>query len=241
MTNKLNYICKMHTLIHGLLDLLFVPQCAGCHTKLVQGENFICTICWHAFPETDYHTCIDNPLTYRLIGKVEITYGWALYKLRKHSRLAHVLFAMKYKKQPSIGTILGQKYGKILYDHPMIATIDSIVPIPLHPKKLQKRGYNQSDFFAKGLSESLYLPIHTTCIERIRDTSPQINKKQKDRILNLQNAFQVTQPKLIAHQHLLLVDDVLTTGATLSACAEMLLAEGAKQVSIATIAIAEED
>ena len=230
----------MHPFIIGLIDLLFPPLCAGCKNKLVQGEALICTICFSSFPETDYHLSIDNDITHRFIGQTSITYGFALYKLRKQSLLEQVLFKMKYKNQPKIGEILGTLYGNILRKTAIMLTIDSIVPIPLHPKRLKERGYNQSNFFANGLSTSLQIPSYLTCVERIRHTPSQTNKNKEERKANLQSAFEVKQPELITGKHLLLVDDILTTGATLASCAKALLAQGAKQISIATIAVVEE-
>lgn len=230
----------MNSFITGLLDFIFPPTCVGCKNKLVQGETLICTFCFSSFPETHYHTLVDNPITNRFIGKTTITYGLALYKLRKKSYLEQVLFAMKYSNQPQIGALLGQQYGSILYKNFIIQTIDCIVPIPLHKKRLRERGYNQSVFFAKGLSASLNIPSYPTCIERTRHTPSQTNKSKEERMINLQNGFKVTQIDLITHKHVLLADDILTTGATLIAGTKALLAAGAKQVSIATIAVVEE-
>jgi ComF family protein len=184
---------------------------------------------------------VDHAITDRFIGKAAITYGLALYKLKKQSLLEQVLFAMKYKNQPKIGELLGHCYGNSLSKYPSIVkTIDAIVPVPLHHKRLQERGYNQSDFFAKGLSVSLQIPFYPTCIERTRNTPSQIHKSKEERMVNVKDAFKVTQSNLLTDKHLLLVDDILTTGATLIACTKALLAKGAGQVSIATIAVVEE-
>lgn len=229
----------MQSLIAGLLDLLFPAICVGCKNKLVHGETLICTICFSSFPETDSHKLIDNAITSHFVGKATITYGFALYKLRKKSCLEQVLFGMKYKNQPKIGEILGQRYGNILYQTPIVQTIEGIVPIPLHQKRFKERGYNQSDFFAKGLARSLHIPLYLNSIERIRYTPSQTTKNKKERMMNLQGAFRVTEPDLLVGKHLLLVDDILTTGATLIACTNTLLAAGVAQVSVATIAVVE--
>lgn len=229
----------MQPFIAGLLDLLFPPICVGCNRKLVYGETFICTICFSSFPETDSHKLTDNAITHHFVGKTTVAYGFALYTLRKKSHLEQTLFAMKYKNQPKIGELLGQRYGQILYQVPIMQAIDAIVAIPLHPKRFKERGYNQSDFFAKGLSASLKIPLYAKCIERTRYTPSQTTKNKRERITNLQGAFTVTQPDLLAGKHLLLVDDILTTGATLTSCTHALLAAGVAQVSIATIAIVE--
>ncbi|AXI24263.1 comF family protein [Cardinium endosymbiont of Sogatella furcifera] len=229
----------MKRLIAGLLDLFFPPLCVGCNHKLIQGETWVCTICLSAFPETNAHTLVDNLITNYFIGKVTIAYGFSLYKLRKKSHLEQVLFAMKYKNQPKIGQMLGQRYGQILHQAPMMPSIDGIVAVPLHPKRLKERGYNQSDFFAKGLSAALNMPLYTACIARTRYTPSQTTKNKIERIANLKDAFKVIDAGLLAGKHLLLVDDILTTGATLTACTHALLAAGVAQVSIATIAVVE--
>ncbi|WP_419241857.1 ComF family protein [Cardinium endosymbiont of Nabis limbatus] len=230
----------MKRLIAGLLDLLFPPICVGCNGKLVQGEKWVCTICFGSFPETNSHKLADNAIVINhFLGKTHIAYGFSLYRLRKKSHLAQVLFAMKYKNQPKIGEMLGQYYGQILSETLAMETIDGIVAIPLHPKRFKERGYNQSDFFAKGLSVSLKTPVYTKCIERIRHTPSQTTKNKKERIANLEGAFQVTAPALLSGKRLLLVDDILTTGATLASCTNALLAAGAAEVSIATIAVVE--
>ncbi|CCM10249.1 Putative uncharacterized protein [Cardinium endosymbiont cEper1 of Encarsia pergandiella] len=229
----------MKTFISGLLDLLFPPICVGCNDRLVQGETLICTICFNGFPETDSHTLIDNVITNHFVGKASITYGLTGYRLRKKSRLEQVLFAMKYKNQPKIGYLFGQRYGSILDKTPIIQSMDAIVAVPLHPKRLKERGYNQSDFFAKGLSDALHIPLYEGCIERTRYTPSQTTKNKSERITNLQGAFKVKHPDLLTDKHMLLVDDIPTTGATLASCTNTLLAAGVGQVSIATIAVVE--
>lgn len=229
----------MKRFISGLLDLLFPPLCAGCNHTLVYGERAICTVCLSAFPETDAHTSVDNLITNHFFGKAPIAYGLALYKLRKKSYLEQVLFAMKYKNQPIIGQILGKRYGQILHKTSTIKEMDAIVAIPLHPRKLQERGYNQSDFFAQGLSAALKIPIYQESVTRTRYTPSQTTKNRLQRINNLYGAFSVTKPDLVAGKHLLLVDDILTTGATLASCTNTLLEAGVKKVSIAAIAVVE--
>ncbi|MBX9890246.1 MAG: ComF family protein [Amoebophilaceae bacterium] len=224
----------------NLLDFIFPPICSGCKNKLVQGELFICTICLHSFPKTDYPDLRDNPITHRFIPAIPITYGLALYKLKKQSLLEQVLFAMKYKNQPKIGRFLAMQCGNIWHNDGWVETIDAIIPIPLHKKRLQQRGYNQSDFFAQGLSAALHIPIDLTCVKRIRNTPSQTKEKKETRITNLKDAFTIPQPNLILDKHLLLVDDILTTGATLASCAKVLLEQGAKQVSVAAIAVVED-
>jgi len=242
----------MQQFLIGLLDFIFLPRCAGCKTKLVQGEVCICTICWSTFPEANYHSLLDNPVMDRFIRNQAIVHGFSLYRLRKQSNLGQVIFAMKYRNQPTLAELLGIKCGHtlretILDNNPQIenkvfesfSTIQGIIPIPLHIRRLQERGYNQSDFFAKGLSKALQLPIYRDCVTRIKNTPSQTQKNKSDRMINLKEAFIVDKPDLIANKHLLLVDDIITTGATLTACAEALIQGGIHQISIATITVVD--
>ncbi len=229
----------MKRFLTGFFDFLFPPMCAGCRKKLVRGETLICTLCFGSFPETDFHTLAENPVTQRLIGKTTLAYGVALYSLKKKSPLEQVLFAMKYKNQPKIGELLGTYYGNILKKSTIADNTDAIIPIPLHPKRLYERGYNQSDFFAQGLATLLELPLYVDCIKRIRNTPSQTQKNKAERILNVKDAFKVAHSECIAQKHLVLVDDILTTGATLVSCAQTLLEQGADAVSVAAIAMVE--
>ncbi|AWN82271.1 hypothetical protein DK880_00974 [Candidatus Cardinium hertigii] len=234
------YIYRIATnYVSGLWDLLFPPLCVGCERKLVQSEAFICTFCFSSFPETSYHRQPDNAMFYRVIEDVAIADAFALYWLRKKSLLERVLVAMKYKNQPNIGLFLGRYYATMLAQTSLIQTIEGIVPIPLHRRRLQERGYNQSGFFAQGLAEVLQIPCYSACVERIRYTPSQTKKSKEERKANLQGVFRVMHPELIQGKHLLLVDDIFTTGATLVSCAKEVLAEGAGPVSMATIAIVE--
>lgn len=229
-------------MLMGLLDLLLPPLCIGCRKQLVCGEELICTICLHGLPETNCHLQTDNPITHRLASSSAIAYAFAHYWLYKKSPLEQLLFAMKYRSRPEIGKLLGQLYGQLLRLHQqaVMQTIDGIIAIPLHPRKLKERGYNQSDFIAEGFSAALEIPFYTDYVVRTRHTASQTNKNKTERMVNLQDAFHVSQPAYIVGKHLLVVDDVLTTGATLASCATILLTHGARAVGIATLAVVEE-
>lgn len=231
----------MKRLLADLFDFIFPPICAGCRTKLVRGEALICTTCFASFPETDLHVCPeDNAVTQRLAGTTTVVHGYALYKLQKKSRLEQALFAMKYKNQPKIGELLGSYYGSILANHATIHCIDAIVPVPLHPRRLYERGYNQSACFAAGLAASLQLPLYADCLKRIRNTPTQTKKNKEERVANVAGAFAVERPDDLAQRRLLVVDDILTTGATLAACTQTLWEHGAGAVSVAALALVED-
>ncbi|WP_240935468.1 ComF family protein [Hymenobacter sp. HDW8] len=166
-------------------------------------------------------------------------YSLSYLRFLRRGRVQHLLHQLKYQGQRDIGRVLGRWYGTELADHGFATEFDLIVPVPLHPSKLAKRGYNQSDTFAEGLSMSLQVPWSATALRRTEHTSSQTQKNRAERWQNVAEVFEVNQQADILNKRILIVDDVLTTGATLEACATALLAAGCSQVSIATIACAE--
>jgi len=213
--------------LKDLASLFFPKTCVGCDTPLVYGEKVICTTCWYHLPVTSSHHGISNLSTGQSASFVY---------LLGSSRVQRIIHQLKYHNRPEIGTLLGEKYGTILDKTVPFNAVDVIVPVPLHPQKLQKRGYNQSAFFAQGLSHTLQKPIAEQCLIRHRITDSQTTKNRYERYENMESAFRLNDAEAVAGKHVLLVDDVLTTGATLEACSTALLAGGARQVSAVTIA-----
>ncbi|MGV3761508.1 ComF family protein [Parapedobacter sp.] len=216
--------------------LFFAQACAGCDAPLVDGEKHICTSCWYHLPETHAHEDQHNSSARQLWGRVRIEAVASYWYFREASRVKRIIHHLKYRNRPEIGTVIGQRYGAILADAAPFNQADVIVPVPLHPKKLRKRGYNQSMFFAKGLAHSMRLPVVEHGIIRRRATQSQTRKNRYERYENMLETFEANDIGGIAAQHVLLVDDVLTTGATLEACAGTLLENGAAKVSAVTIA-----
>lgn len=224
-----------------LLSLLFPQICYACDEALVRGEKYICTDCRVKLPYTDYHVygaTEDNPLQRRFWGKVPVRFAFSYLHFRAKGRVQHLLYKLKYKGAQELGEYLGRHYGSLLFECHYASQFDLIVPVPLHKLKLRKRGYNQSDTFAKGLAESMQLSWKANILERKVNTSTQTRKSRLDRWQNVEQVFQVRQPDQVLGKRILLVDDVLTTGATLEACAVELLNAGAAEVSIVTIAAA---
>ncbi len=150
-----------------------------------------------------------------------------------------LLQLLKYKHKPVIGKVLGRRYGALLKETHLSNTFDLIVPVPLHSSRLWQRGYNQSDFFAQGLSEALNIPWSNQYLKRTKRTGTQTKKSRLERLKSMEDAFCVTNTTEIRCQHILLVDDVITTGATLEACGMALLVAGIQELSVATIAVTE--
>jgi ComF family protein len=222
-----------------IIGLLFPELCNACGTHLYYGEKEICTKCLYDLPYTDYHLYADNPVAKQLWGRLPCNAAMAMLYFRKGTKVQNLMHSLKYKGQTDVGVRLGNLLGEKLKLSTSYEDIDLIVPVPLHPKKEKLRGYNQSEFIAKGIAEVLDIPMSTTHLLRDKSTDSQTKKSRYVRYENMQSVFNVHQAKQIENLHVLLVDDVITTGATLEACGNVLLSAGIKKLSIAAIAFAK--
>ena len=222
-----------------LLDFiaLFYPRyCLACECALVNGEDIVCTSCMLEMPMTDYHLDKENSFYQKLRTRLSVKYVMALFKFTKESRIQNLLHTMKYKNHPEIGIMLGKLYGSELLNANYKDEFDLIIPIPLHISRKRVRGYNQSAEFGKGLSTVLNIPCKEEIVERMVKTETQTKKTRLNRWENVKEVFRVIKPDEIVNKKILLVDDIITTGATLEACAKLLLNHKCKDVSIACIA-----
>jgi ComF family protein len=225
---------------NDFLDLVFPRFCLGCANSLVKGEPLICTSCSVHLPYTAFHESpTDNPLSRKFWGKVDIEHSLAYLIFQPQGRVQRLMHHLKYKGIKEIGTLLGQWYGAVLKDNGLHLHYDTIIPVPLHPSRLTQRGYNQAEVFAEGLSNTMEVPCVTNAVIRNTNTTTQTKKGRLDRWQNVSSIFSVSNPELLKGKHVLLVDDVITTGATLEACAQTLLDAGCAKVSVAAIAAAE--
>jgi ComF family protein len=223
----------------SLLHLLYPELCVACNAALPSsaGQCF-CFKCRNEIHLTDFHLHQENEMTERLWGRLYIDAAAALYYFTKKSPVQWALHHLKYSNQPEIGLRLGRLLGRDLAQSPWFEGIDYIVPVPLHPRKERKRGYNQSMAFAKGLAESMQKPVIGNVLIRCRDSESQTHKHRSERFENVGEVFKLHRPELIAGKSILLVDDVLTTGATLEVCGSLLLSAPSTRISVATIAVA---
>ncbi|MBD1397423.1 ComF family protein [Pontibacter sp. JH31] len=208
---------------------------------MARGEQYICTECNVRLPYTDLHlfgATELNMLQQRFWGKVPIRYAFSYLHFKPKGRVQRLLHKLKYKGAHELGEHLGRRYGSVLLDHHYAKQFDLILPVPLHRLKLRRRGYNQSDGFAKGLSEAMQVEWSNGVLMRNIDTDTQTKKSRLDRWQNVEKVFEVKLPEKVTGKRVLLVDDVLTTGATLEACAAILLESGCSEVSVVTIAAA---
>lgn len=228
-------------LFQDLVGLLFPETCYACNGAMTFGEQYICTECLVKLPYTNYHVhgaTEYNPLQRRFWGKVPVRFVFSYLHFKPKGRVQRLLHQLKYKGASNLGMYLGKRYGAILKDHQLEEQFDLIIPVPLHKQKQLKRGYNQSDSFAEGLASAMNLPVQLKALKRTINTTSQTNKSRLDRWQNVEQVFQVHEPGLVKGKRALLVDDVMTTGATLEACAIVLLASGCAEVSVVTIAAA---
>jgi ComF family protein len=222
-----------------LLNLLFPHLCNGCSQSLVRGEKTICTACLHDLPYTDYHLHADNRAAKQLWGRLPSLSVMSMLFFKKGSRVQHLMHRLKYNGQTELGIELGEILGKRLKLSSRFAGIDFVIPVPLHKRRERLRGFNQSKCIADGIASSLGIEVLTGVLIKPVSTSSQTRKGRFSRYENLKSVFQVSDSLIIKEKHVLLVDDVMTTGATLEACALILYAAGVKKLSIATVAFTD--
>jgi ComF family protein len=218
----------------------FYPRCClGCQKTLLQDENLLCLHCFTHLPETNYHLFQDNPINHTFLGRVKVELAAALLFYKKGNSTQRILYHLKYKGDKEVGEFLGNYYGKKLRQADPFQAIDLILPIPLHPKKERRRGYNQSEWIAKGLSCAMQIPYYNNVLIRNTFTDTQTKKNRLGRWTNVKEVFQVVQPDVIRQKHILLCDDVLTTGATMEAAIIKLLEIEDVKVSVVGLALAQ--
>ena len=218
---------------------LFYPElCAACGNHLFQNEKVICTSCIYHLPYTNFHLEPDNKLHHQFLGRIELHSSAAFLYFKKGGRVQHLLHQLKYNGKKEVGIRAGELYAYRLIDTAFIEGIDLIIPVPLHNKKFKKRGFNQAELFAKGLANGTEKQLRIDLLVRLIDNPTQTKRSRYSRFENVEQVFSLKNSNELAGKHVLLIDDVVTTGSTLEACARTLMqAEGVK-VSIATLAYA---
>lgn len=224
-------------MIHELLGVFFPELCIGCNRSLLKNEKYICASCLFHLPVTNYHFQQNNPLEKIFWGRIKIERAYAFLMFRKGNITQHLLHELKYKGNKELGVFIGNLYGQALKEY--IRSIDAVISIPLHISKLRKRGYNQSDFFAEGLSAKLGVENLSEHVKRKVATETQTKKSRFERWENVDSIFEIQNPHLFKNKHILLVDDVITTGATIEACAKSFESIDNLRLSISSIAIAD--
>lgn len=224
--------------LNRFIDLFFPCCCAGCVRPLVEGERYLCALCLYHLPETNYHLDHHNEAALSLGGQFPLGFIVSYLLFEDRSAVQQIIHHFKYLGMHGLGRYLGEKYGKILRDSGhYICQADLLIPVPMQRKRLRKRGYNQSVIFAEGLAEELLLPVMPTALIKVKNTITQVGMARRERYENLAGGFKLNvDEELIAGKHVVLVDDVLTSGATIVSCAEALLAAGVAKISVVTLA-----
>lgn len=225
-------------LLDDFLSLFYPRLCAGCRAPLVRGEEVICLGCLADLPKTGFEQLPDNPVAQLFWGRTDIRLATAFCRFDKGGAVQHFLHQLKYKGSKEVGEKLGHLLGCDLTRSAAFREVELLIPVPLHPKKERRRGYNQSAEIGKGIAAAMDKPLVTGNLVRNLYSDTQTNKGRFERWENVKTLFDVRNPGLLEGKHLLLIDDVVTTGSTLEACAQVLLNIPGVTVSIATLAYA---
>ena len=216
--------------------LVFPHHCEGCGTDVLLDDDLLCAKCLHQLPETGFFHAANNPVEKIFYGRVNIQMAAAAYYFTKDSLLQHLLIQLKYRNNKNAGFFLGKQTGIQLLNAERFTNIDALIPLPLNPKKEQQRGYNQAAVICEGIADIIKKPILQNAVHRIQFTETQTKQDRIHRWQNMENVFSVKNEADLVGKHILLVDDVVTTGATLEACAAAILTIPDITISIATVA-----
>jgi ComF family protein len=229
MTSVKNYI-------DDFLHLFFPHICIGCDTDILHNEDILCAKCLSSLPETGFLSAAGNPVEKIFYGRLNIQNAGSAFYFNKDSVIQHTIIQLKYKGNRGAGNFLGKMLGQELANSKRFDDVDIIIPLPLNDKKLFKRGYNQAAVIAQGIASIWHKPVIEDAVERILFTETQTHKDRIARWETMEGVFSVTQPVLLENRHILLVDDIVTTGATLEACGEAILQVPGAKLSVATVA-----
>lgn len=228
----------MRNILHDFFGLFFPDLCPVCRTRLSEGEQYICTNCLLLLPKTNFHLQPDNRLEQFFAGRIPFQRIAAYAYFIKDGSIQQIIHELKYNHNPKIGRFIGQLCGENIKGSEFISAIDMLVPVPLHPKREKGRGYNQSYEICKGISEITGIPVDNTTLIRIVNNPSQTKNSRFDRWKNVENIFSITDTSRFQNKHILLVDDVITTGSTLESCAKEILKCESSMISIFAVGTA---
>ena len=222
--------------IDDFLHLFFPHICIGCNTDVLNHDDALCAKCISNLPGTGFVSTAGNPVEKIFYGRLNVQNAGSAFYFNKDSVIQHAIIQLKYKGNRKAGNFLGRLLGQQLANSKRFDDVDLIIPLPLNDKKLFKRGYNQASVIAKGITSIWHKPVIENAVDRILFTETQTHKDRIARWETMEGVFTVTQPGLLKDKHVLLVDDIITTGATLEACGEAILKTPGIKLSVATIA-----
>jgi ComF family protein len=231
-------LTQLKNIANSTLHLFYPHVCTGCGSDLLDAKNLLCLKCIHDLPNTGFCDLADNPVEKYFWGRIPLKAAYSQFYFSKEFLIQHLIHQLKYKADTTIGFYLGEMMGTTLQNSNRFSTIDVLVPLPLYADKEHKRGYNQAEIICKGISAVLHLPVLSGAVIRQRSTETQTRKHRTERWENVKDSFKVVQPNELSGKHILLVDDVVTTGSTLEACGQVILHQTNTTLSIATLAYA---
>jgi ComF family protein len=226
-------------MLKKLLKLFFPDLCLGCSEILIDNEKTICVSCRHKMPLTNNLLIKENESFKKFYGRLLLEHVSVMLYYHKKGIVQQLIHNLKYKNHQEIGTFLGEWYVQDLIDLEIIKTVDYVIPVPLHPKRLKKRGYNQVVTFSKAIAKGLDKPFEDRILLRNKFAASQSNKNLIDRNALTNNTFTIHFLDIHHGKHFLIIDDVLTTGATLEACGKEILKIPNAKLSIVAIAISD--
>ena len=222
--------------LHSLLHLFFPHQCAGCGNDIIDDQQLLCLQCIEQLPVTGFHRHANNPVEKIFDGRLPLHNAAAYMYFAKNSLLQQLIHQFKYKGNKEIGEYFGRRMGESIMQCNRFKKIDALVPLPLYISRERKRGYNQAAILCRGIAETIKVPVLNNVVIRNKATQTQTRKDRVQRWQNMEGMFGVADAAAIQNKHILLVDDVVTTGATLEACGQALLSAGPAFLSIYTMA-----
>lgn len=223
-------------MLKSLINLFFPKLCNGCNALLLNNEDVICAKCRHELPLTYHHLIENNEIKTKFYGLLLIEFAAAMLYFHEKGIAQALIHNLKYRKQQEIGSVLGDLFGSELKETRKLPQIDFIIPTPIHKKRFQERGYNQVTTFCEALSKQLEIPVDTSVLFRAKHTKTQTRKSKEKRAEIMANNFQVMYKEYHIGKHFLLIDDVITTGATIEACAKAVLEIPNAKISLLSIA-----
>ena len=228
----------MNKLLNSLSNLLFPNLCVCCDAYLTFQEEAICDLCYHRLPKFENYLNAENSVSKKFWGRLKLEYASSYLQFSSNNDVRNILHEIKYKENHNLGIEMGKVLGRAMIKIPQLTNADVIIQIPLHPKREIERGYNQSNLIALGMSQVMGQIVSADSVIRKKYNSTQTNKKRYERFINSSEIFKVVTPQVLKNKHVILIDDVITTGATIEACGNALLEVEGLKLSVVSLVVA---